>query len=579
VELAVNTNKYAEIKRKGQGRGGQARMTPAETPSNMHSRKWTPTSASELKIWFGLTIKMGIHREPSISLHWSKEGRNGWRKTSFRPVLRQRHLASPRRYKVPKNCMSLVRYQQIRRYFHVSDPTLQLDQKDWYKKLSPLADRLKESFQKYYLPGTKIAIDEMMVRFCGRSSHTVKVKNKPIKQGYKIFALCSHGYTYGFLWYSISQGIAELVKLPNLTPTASGVYQLARLLPENKRWNLVLDNYFTNIPLFEELLKRGIGAAGTTRVDSQGFPACLKIEKAEAKKLLPWGYLSGAVVENTCCLVWQDNNSVLFMTTYHDITSTVDRIRRRPKKTSSNAVMVRRIFGDESRKKLPIPSFINDYNYHMGSVDIADQLRSYYSTQQRASRNWYPLFYWLLDTSIVNAYRLLRTLYPHQKSQTKHYLFRERLANKLIDIGLAEHLEMIEEPAPPSPVTESTSPDSNSLDPLFFSSSQAPSLHAPISSSPTTGPLRQPLPPNSHRGLERILYISARSKPPQPVQFPPPTTHSYDQQPTRTRCVFCRWKKATGGGSSTVQVRSVNKRCRECNISLCYECFTVFHRN
>ena len=129
------------------------------------------------------------------------------------------------------------------------------------------------------------------------------------------------------------------------------------------------------------------------------------------------------------------------MTIYHDITSTVDRIRQQPKKTSSNAVMVQRIFGDESRKKLPIPSFLNDYNYHMGSVDIADQLRSYYCTQQRASRNWYLLFYWFLDTSIVNTYRLLRTLYPHQKSQTKHYLFCERLANKLIDIGLAEHLE------------------------------------------------------------------------------------------------------------------------------------------
>lgn len=177
-----------------------------------------------------------------------------------------------------------------------------------------------------------MAIDEMMVRFCGRSLHTLKVKNTLIKQGYKIFALCSHGYTYGFLWYSVSQGMAELVKLDYLTPTASGVFQLAKLLPERKRWNLVLDNYFTNIPLFEELLKIGIGAAGTTRVDSQGFPPCLKIEKAEAKKVLHWGYLSGAVVQNTCCLVWQDNNSVLFMTTYHEIGSTVERIRRRRKK-------------------------------------------------------------------------------------------------------------------------------------------------------------------------------------------------------------------------------------------------------
>jgi len=115
------------------------------------------------------------------------------------------------------------------------DPTIELDQKHWYEKLNPLANQLCVSFQKYFLPGMKVAIDEMMVRFCGHSFHTLKVKNNPIKQGYKIFALCSHGYTYGFLWYSVSQGIADLIRLDHLTPTASGVFQLAKLLPERKR--------------------------------------------------------------------------------------------------------------------------------------------------------------------------------------------------------------------------------------------------------------------------------------------------------------------------------------------------------
>jgi len=183
--------------------------------------------------------------------------------------------------------MSLTRFEQIKRYFHVSDPRIELDRQHWYKKLSPLAEQLQERFHHYFVPGTKLAINKMMVRFCGRSLHTLKVKNKPIKQGYKIFALCSQGYTYGFLWYSVSQGIAELAKLDNLSPTASGVCQLAKLLPQGMRWNLVLDTYFTNIPLFEELRKIGIGATGTTRVDPQGFPLCLKIEKSKAKKFYP----------------------------------------------------------------------------------------------------------------------------------------------------------------------------------------------------------------------------------------------------------------------------------------------------
>lgn len=271
--------------------------------------------------------------------------------------------------------MTLNRYEQLKRYFHVSDPQVTLDVKDWYQKVEPLASTLQQQFQQYYLPSTKVAIDEMVVRFCGRSQHTLKIRKKPIKQGYKIFALCDHGYTYAFLWYSATQGIAQLTESSaslNLTPTSRAVLQLAQHLPHNHQWHLILDNYFTNVPLFERLRALGIGAAGTTRVDCAGFPASLKIEKAEAKKILPWGHVSGEVVGNTCCLVWQDNSSVLFMTTYHDITKTVERLWRRPKRTSTNATMVRGIFGDQSRKMLPIPQFIDDYNYDMGGVDIAD---------------------------------------------------------------------------------------------------------------------------------------------------------------------------------------------------------------
>jgi len=43
----------------------------------------------------------------------------------------------------------------------------------------------------------------MMVAFTGRSQHTLKMPNKPIDEGYKIYAICDHGYTYGFEFYSL----------------------------------------------------------------------------------------------------------------------------------------------------------------------------------------------------------------------------------------------------------------------------------------------------------------------------------------------------------------------------------------
>jgi len=83
------------------------------------------------------------------------------------------------------------------------------------------------------------------------------------------------------------------------------------------------------------------------------------------------------------------------MTSYLDITATVNHVRRRLKKTSINGATIRQIFGDDSGKLLPIPVFIDDYNQHMGGVDIADELRSFYSTQRKACRNRLPLLFWL----------------------------------------------------------------------------------------------------------------------------------------------------------------------------------------
>ena len=40
----------------------------------------------------------------------------------------------------------------------------------------------------------------------------------------------------------------------------------------------------------------------------------------------------------------------------------------------------------------------------MNGVDIANQMRSNYETHRKALRNWWPLFYWILDTAIVNAF-------------------------------------------------------------------------------------------------------------------------------------------------------------------------------
>ena len=71
---------------------------------------------------------------------------------------------------------------------------------------------------------------------------------------------------------------------------------------------------------------------------------------------------------------------MLFISTDHNGKETVNRIRRRPAATSTSARTSRAVFGEDIVKELSIREFIDEYNHFMNGVDVADQLRSYYTT-------------------------------------------------------------------------------------------------------------------------------------------------------------------------------------------------------
>jgi hypothetical protein len=123
---------------------------------------------------------------------------------------------------------------------------------------------------------------------------------------------------------------------------------------------------------------------------------------------------------------WKDNNIVLMLSTIHNYvvldpelaihqalesqdgdlldSETVIRNRRRPKITSTAGKSVWAFFQDEVRKKLPVPLVIDEYNYQMNGVDLADQLRSGNRGERRIFRGgWRALFRFLYTTVLVNS--------------------------------------------------------------------------------------------------------------------------------------------------------------------------------
>jgi Transposase IS4 len=298
--------------------------------------------------------------------------------------------------------------------------------------LDPLATHIQTISRSICIPSSNISIDEMIARFSGRSAHTVRIKNKPTPEGYKILSLCDAGYTYTFIFTSRIQNQPEVQQVSNLSKVGCEVYHLVSQLPRNKSFNIYMDNYFTSIKLFKYLRENNIGACGTVRKNSANFPQILKVDKK-----LDWDTLSGVVVDNVLAILWMDNGPVTMLSTIHQIDedeNRIERIRRRPRETSTNAAKVRAVFGNSSKKSLPIPIVIDDYNHFMGGVDIADQLRGYYGTQLPVRRTWMPLFFWLIDTAIINSYLVLKK----SDKNISHKDFRMQLVWDLIKAGLEE---------------------------------------------------------------------------------------------------------------------------------------------
>jgi Transposase IS4 len=161
-----------------------------------------------------------------------------------------------------------------------------------------------------------------MIAYRGRTSHKVKLPNKPIKEGYKVWVLGDSGYIYDWLWHSRIDGPegipqegldvtrvkkTELTELTtvHLAPIFALIIRLAQYLRQvysTRIFYFFLDNLFLNLNVLQALLALHICCTGTTRKNAHGIPEWL-IKLKEYNKGLVWNLILAEIVDSTLCFL------------------------------------------------------------------------------------------------------------------------------------------------------------------------------------------------------------------------------------------------------------------------------------
>jgi len=354
------------------------------------------TTPEEIKALIGILIIMGFNSLPSIRHYWSND------KNFYC-------------YRVA-SIMTVKSFLKLVRFLHINDNSKMPPRGPDFDKLfkvRPLICHLQTMYSSLECPSRHLSIDESMIAFKGRSGMKQYMPMKPIKRGFKVWALAdsASGYLINFEIYTGKNS-------NNLTEFGLGenvVLNLSQYL-EMKFHCIYFDNFFTSLPLAKKLLNNDIFSCGTFRINKKYYPKDLMKKDSLYKP----GDIEFAQCDDISVCRWKDRGSkpVTVISSMHN---------------ASHSEIVHRKNSRGEKIAISCPSSIADYNRYMGGVDKFDQYMAAYSICQKSRRWWVKMFYYLLDTSIVNSFLMYKkSCNSHKTKYMSHLEFRSTLANELI---------------------------------------------------------------------------------------------------------------------------------------------------
>ncbi len=258
---------------------------------------------------------------------------------------------------------------------------------------------------QYYTPHEYCTIDEQLLGFRGKCPFRVYIATKPDTYGLKIVCMCDSRtfYMVNALPY-IGKEDRPQKNLP-----LHYVKTLSESIHGTRR-NITMDNWFTSVPLADEMLhQHQLTIVGTLRKNKREIPPSFLPNKKKAMMSSQFCFDK----KNLSVIHSQKIKSVILISTMH--------------------------CGAEINENNGKPEIVNFYNSTKGGVDTFDQLMHTYSVT-RKTRRW-PLryFYGILDQAGINGGVLYQSL--ERKCARKTFLFD--LSLQLIKPHVSQRLSKV----------------------------------------------------------------------------------------------------------------------------------------
>lgn len=293
--------------------------------------------------------------------------------------------------------MSLDRFLFLMRCLRFDNINDRAQRKE-FDKLAPVRELFTlfvQNCQNAYTISEYSTIDEQLVPFRGKCPFRQYIPSKPAKYGLKIQTLCD-----ARTWYVLSMEVyagkqpAGPYEISNSPKDV--VHRLTEPIVKTGR-NVTADNWFTSIPLAEELLQKKLTLVGTLRKNKPQLPSELIDIKKRIVKSTVFAYNNQITALS---YVPKKGKNVVLISTMHSNSNDIDVAT-----------------GDEKK-----PEIISFYNATKEGVDTVDKMCGTYTVGRRCKRWPLVIFFRILDIAGINSQVIFASNNPNTKILRRLFL-------------------------------------------------------------------------------------------------------------------------------------------------------------